>query len=182
MLKLEQKTALEERWQKILPEKLLKELKKRDPNLMKNDDSLGTCSVVSKSDDTSSFRGSISRGTAMPKVSPFESEDTSVKDDKDKETLYSEKSRPNPRVNIFKGQVESRRYTTNVSSDNDQNVPNLILTLNDAQSLKDELTETSIDNTLINRNKTSIKVRKATKQTPFQNEMNKRTVRSPIQR
>ena len=66
----------------------MKELKNRDPNLMKHDDSLGTCSVVSKSDDSSELRGSM-YGAAIPKVEPLESVDTSAKD---KETLYSEKS------------------------------------------------------------------------------------------
>ena len=103
MLKLEQKTALEERWQKILPSKLMKELKMRDPNLMKQDDSLGTCSVVSETADSSSIRGSIYDGAAMPKVIPLESDETSARDDiVVKETLYSEESRPNSRSNIFK--------------------------------------------------------------------------------
>ena len=120
MLKLEQKIALEERWHKILPGSLMKELKKRDPNLMKHDDSLGTCSVISKSDDESSIRGSIYEGPTMPKVKPLESSNESARASKAKETLYSEESRPNSRVNIFKSnQEEPRRYTTNVSSDNE---------------------------------------------------------------
>ena len=83
----------------------MKELKVRDPNLMKHDDSLGTCSVgvVSETADSSSIRGSIDDGAAMPKVKPFESDGTSVRDDiVVKETLYSEESRPNSRANIFK--------------------------------------------------------------------------------
>ena len=88
---MEQKTALEERWQKILPEKLLKELKKRDPHLMDDKDSLGTCSVDdSKTDDNTSLRGSI-YGTAMPNVVPLESEeDSSARAGKARDNLLSE--------------------------------------------------------------------------------------------
>ena len=117
---MEQKTALEERWQKILPDKLMKELKKRDPNLMADKDSLGTCSVDSKTDDNTSLRGSI-YGAAMPNVVPLESEeDSSARAGKARDNLLSEQSQTNNRVtpNIFKGREESRRYT-NHSSDAD---------------------------------------------------------------